>query len=172
MAPPRQMSEMLKEMAERLLREPDAVPSSEAFNVALMFSNIAWNETVGLDEARQGYRSLWEQIEAENPALWNELKSNDVDAMIDALVQFKREHYPDDQRRILTCGTTTQSTLRVEWLPAAAPDVDSQQEMQLFGLVRAGERKEALRFVQETLGLSRKDAMKKMVAVAAQLGML
>jgi hypothetical protein len=98
---PEKMSDMLKGMAERLLREPDGVPSSEAFNVALMFANIPWNETVGLDNARQGYRSLWEQIEAENPALWNELTSNDVDGMIDELFRFKQEHYPDDKRRIL-----------------------------------------------------------------------
>ena len=66
-----------------------------------MFANIAWNETVSLGHARKGYRSAWEMIEAENPELWSEFKSNDVDAMIDELVQFKKQHYPDDQRRIL-----------------------------------------------------------------------
>jgi len=71
-AQPRKMSEIMKEMAERLLRHPSEVPSSEAAHVALMFANIAWNECVGLDRAREDYRSAWEPIESENPELWNE----------------------------------------------------------------------------------------------------
>src|SRR5215204_4982576 len=94
----RKLSEIMKEMSETLLRNPGGVPSSEAAHVALMFANIAWNETVGLVHARNGYRSAWESIEAESPEMWSEFKSNDVDAMIDELVQFKKEHYPDDQR--------------------------------------------------------------------------
>ena len=59
--------------------------------------------------------------------------------MIDELVQYKKNHYPDDQRRILTCGIPD-GKIRVEWLKAAAPGVDSRWEMQLYGLVRTGER--------------------------------
>jgi hypothetical protein len=169
---PKKLSEMLKEMAERLFRDPDAVPSSEAFNVALMFANIAWNETVGLDNARRGYRSLWKQIEAENTALWNELKTNDVDAMIDELVRFKQENYPDDKRRILACGTTPECKVRVEWMVPVTPGVDSKWEMQLFGLVRMGEREQAMQFLRKTAGMSRKDAAKKVESVAAQIRML
>ncbi|HQU44328.1 MAG: hypothetical protein B7Z73_08550 [Planctomycetia bacterium 21-64-5] len=169
---PKKMSGMLKEMAERLLRDPDAVPSSEAFNVALMFANIAWNETVGLGHARQGYRSAWKMIEAENPALWNELKSNDVDAMIDELVGFKEKHFPDDKRRILACGTTPETNVRVEWMAPAAPGVDSKWEMHLVGLVRTGEREQAIQFLQKTVRMSRKDALTKVASVAAQLRML
>ena len=66
---PRKMSEMLKEMSERLLRHPDAAHSSEAAHVALFFANVAWNECVGLDHAREGYRNVWEAIEADNPEL-------------------------------------------------------------------------------------------------------
>jgi hypothetical protein len=75
MTQPRKMSEIMKEMSERLLKKPDAVHSSEAAHVALMFANIAWNETVGLVPARKGYRSAWESIEAENPEMWSEFKS-------------------------------------------------------------------------------------------------
>ena len=62
---PRKMSEMLKEMSEVLLRNPDAAHSSEAAHVALFFANVAWNECVGLDHAREGYRNVWEEIEAD-----------------------------------------------------------------------------------------------------------
>ena len=40
--------------------------------------------------------------------------------------------------------------IRVEWLNAAAPGVDSQWEMQLYGLVRTGKREKAIQFLQET----------------------
>ena len=164
----RKMSEMMQEMSEQLLRDPDGA-SSEAAHVALMFAHVAWNETVGLGDHRSGFRSAWETIEAENPKMWSDLKATDINGMIDELVRFKQEHYPDDQRRILTCGTTPQSTLRVEWLNPAAADVDPKWEMQLFGLVRTGERERAIEFLRKSRGMSRKDAAKKVAAVAAQL---
>lgn len=65
----RKMSEILKEMSEIVLRHPNKVPSSEAAHVALFFANAAWNESVGLDDAREGYRIVWETIETDNPEL-------------------------------------------------------------------------------------------------------
>jgi hypothetical protein len=168
-AQPLKLSEIMKEMAERLLRHPRKVPSSEAAHVALMFANIAWNECVGLDRAREDYRNAWETIEAENPELWNELKSNDINAIIDDLVQYKKTHYPDDQRRILLCGIPD-GKVRVEWLHAATPGIDSKWEMRLYGLVRLGEREKAIRFLQETRGMSHKEAAKRVAGVAAELG--
>lgn len=72
---PRKMSEILKEMMERLLRDAKAVPSSEASHVALFFANLAWNECVGLGAEREACRNVWQAIEAEKPDLWDELKS-------------------------------------------------------------------------------------------------
>jgi hypothetical protein len=166
---PRKMSEIMMEMSEMLLRNPGDVPSSEAAHVALFFANAAWNESVGLDGAREGYRNVWETIEAENPELWNEFKSNDTNAMIDELVRYKKTHYPDDQRRILTCGIPD-GKIRVEWLNAAVPGIDSKSEMRLYGLVRTGERAEAIKLLRETYGMSRNDAAKKVASVAAKLG--
>jgi hypothetical protein len=160
---------MLKEMSEVLLRNPHKPPTSEAAHVALFFANAAWNECVGLDHARAGYRNVWEEIEADNPALWNEFKSNDIDAMIDELVQYKQEHFPDDKRRILTCGIPD-GKIRVEWLNPAAPGVDSRWEMQLYGLVRTGARQEAIRFLQETQNMSQAQAVRRVAKVAAELG--
>ena len=166
---PGKMSEIMLEMAQVLLRNPSQVPSSEAMHAALFFANIAWNECVGLQHAREGFRNVWETFEDENPALWNELKSNEINVMIDELVRYKQEHYPDDQRRILACGIP-EGKIHVEWLPAAAPGVDSQFEMQLYGLVRSGEHEQAVRFLQETQGISRNQAMKRVARISAQLG--
>jgi hypothetical protein len=164
------MSEIMKRMSEQLLRNPTGVPSSEAAHVALMFANIAWNTTVGLGQATENYRSAWEQIEAENPEMWSEFKSNDVEAMIEGLILFKKRLYPEDQRRILTCGIPD-GKIRVEWLPAAAPGVDSKSEMRLYGLVRTGEREKAIQFLQETRRISRNAAAKQVATVATELGM-
>jgi hypothetical protein len=164
------MSEIMKEMSEIIFRLPHKVPSSEAAHVALFFANAAWNESVGLDQAREGYRKVWETIEADNPELWNEFKSNDINAMIDDLVEYKKTHHPDDRRRILTCGIPD-GKIRVEWLNAAATGVDAKWEMRLYGLVRTGEREKAVRFLQETRGMSRNEAAKRAAEVAAELGM-
>src|SRR5271157_1568172 len=169
-AQPRKMSEIMKEMAERLLRHPSEVPSSEAAHVALFFANAAWNESIGVAHSRDSYRNVWETIEAENPELWNEFKSNDINAMIDELIQYKKNHYPEDQRRILTCGIPD-GKVRVEWLNAAAPGVDSRWEMRLYGMVRTGEREKAIRFLQETRGMSNKQAARRVAGIAAELGM-
>ena len=169
-AQPRKMSEIMKEMSEALLRNPGGVPSSEAAHVALLIANIAWNESVGLDQAREGYRKVWETIEAENPALWNEFKSSDVNAMIDELIRYKQAHYPDDRRRILTCGIPG-GKIRVEWLNPAAPGVDSKWEMQLCGLVRTGQKDKAIRFLQETRRMTRSEASRRVSEIAVELGL-
>ena len=169
-AQPRKMSEIMKEMAETLLRYPSELPSLEAANVALFFANAAWNESIGIAHSRDSYRIVWEPIEAGNPELWNEFKSNDINALIDELVQYKKTHYPDDQRRILLCGISD-GKVRVEWLKAAAPGVDSRWEMQLYGLVRMGQREKAIRFLQETRGMSNKQAAKRVAGVATELGL-
>lgn len=165
----RKMSEIMKELSERLLINPSGEPSSEAVHVALLFANAAWNECVGMDHARDGYRNVWETIEAENPALWNEFKSNNIDAMIDELVGYKKAHYPDDRRRILVCGMVP-GKVHVEWLNPAAPGVDPKWEMQLFGLVRTGERQKAIHFLQKTRSMSHKEATEKVAVIAADLG--
>jgi hypothetical protein len=166
----RKLSEIMKEMSETLLRNPCGAPSSEAAHVALFFANVAWNESVGLGQARDGYRNVWETIEAENPALWDEFKSSDVNALIDELIRYKQAHYPNDGRRILTCGIPD-GKVRVEWLNPAAPGVDSKWEMQLYGLVRTGQRDKAIRFLQDTRRMTRSEASKRVAQAAAELGM-
>jgi hypothetical protein len=167
---PRKLSEILKEMAELLLRNPRRVPSSGAAHVALFFANVAWNESVGLDQPRAASRRVWETIAADSPELWNELKSRDVNALIDELVVYKTTNYPDDHRRVLLCGIPD-GNVRVEWLPPAAPGVDAKWEMQLYGLVRTGEREKAIRFLQETRGMARPAAVRRVSEIAAELRM-
>lgn len=164
------MSEIMQEMSEHLLRRRSQIPTSEAAHMALFFATAAWNESVGLSGAREGYRHVWETIEADNPAAWNELKSNDVNRMIDELVRYKRSHYPEDRRRILLCGIID-GKIRVEWLPAAAPGVDAEWETRLYGLVRTGDRLGAIKFLQSTRNMSEVQAVCRVEQVAVQLGL-
>ena len=166
----RKMSEIMKEMSAQVLRQPDGIPSSEAAHIALMFANIAWNESVGLGQPRTSYRAGWEGIEAENPEMWSEFKSNDVDAMIDELVQFKKQHHADDLRRVLGCGIPD-GRIRVEWLPPAASGVDSRWEMRLYGLVRTGDQKKAIQYLCETRRMSEQEAARRVAEIMADLGM-
>ena|SRR5216683_536948 len=166
----RKMSEIMKEMSKTLLRNPGGVPSSEAVHVAVFFANVAWNESVGMIHAREGYCNVWETIEAENMALWNEFKSSDIDAMIDELIRYKKAHYSDDRRRILTCGIPD-GKVRVEWLDSAAPGVDSKWEMQFYGLVRTGEKEKEIGFLQETRRMTPNEALKRVAQIAAELRM-
>lgn len=89
--------------------------------------------------------------------------------MIDELVRFKEQHYPDDQRRILCCGIPD-GRVSVEWLPPAASGVDSKWEMQLYGLVRTGEREKAIQFLRETRQMSSKEAAHRVAEIATDLG--
>ena len=165
----RKMSEILEEMSKLPLRNPRKAPSSEAAQVALFFANVAWNESVGLTDSRAGYRHVWETVEADNPELWNEFKSNDINVMIDELVHYKEAHYPDDRRRILACGVA-EGRIRVEWLGPAVAGVDPRWEMQLYGLVRTGKRQEAIGFLQVTRAMSRGEAETRVAEIAASMG--
>ena len=165
------MSEILKEMSETLLRNPDKIPSSKAAHVALFFATAAWNESVGgTYSCSGGLPARMDKIETDNPALWNELKSSDVSRMIDELIDHKKSHYPNDRRRILV-GGILDGKIHVQWLPPAAPGVDPQWETRLYGLVKTGDRMGAIRFLQTTPKMSRLQAAKRVDRVATELGM-
>lgn len=163
----RKLSDVMKKMAMTLLLDPDGVPSAEAAHLALFLANIAWNECVGLVHDRDESRAVWGELEASNPDLWSELKSRDIEGMIDELVEHKKRHYPDDRRRVLVCGMLN-GKVRVEWLAPAAEDVDSQWEMQLFGLVRIGALEAAVRFLRDTKGLSRREATRQVAELTTR----
>ena len=169
---PGKMSDSMKELVDRLFRDPDVAHSSEALHVALFFANLAWNECIGLGIEREETRNVWQAIEASNPDLWDEFNSRDIDAMIDELVEYKKAHFPDNRRRILTCGGTDRSTIRVEWLPPAAPGVDAKREMTLYGLVRMGMEEEAVRLLQEAPKMSAAAARMQVAKMAADLGII
>jgi hypothetical protein len=59
----------------------------------------------------------------------------------------------------------------VEWLNSAAPGVDSKWEMELYGLVRTGQKDNAIRFLQDTRRMTRNEASRGVSEIAVELGL-
>lgn len=100
-------------MAEQILA-PKREPSNEALHVALLLSHVAWNREIG-SSLGFSYRAVLDEIVSEDKRLWKDLKSAKAGKLIDILVEYKKNNYPDDRREITLCGTTHRGTVRVEW---------------------------------------------------------
>ena len=45
--PVQKLSELIKDMAFSLLKDPDGIPSPAAAQAALLLASVAWNSTIG-----------------------------------------------------------------------------------------------------------------------------
>ena len=115
----RKMSELIKEMAGRLLRKPEDVPSLATDQTTVLLASAAWNFASGYPNLRGQHRAALEQLDWEGAAPWAELLSSDTDQLIAGLVEYKRAHHPNDRRRIVAAGMTPAGNLRVEWVDEA-----------------------------------------------------
>ncbi len=111
----RRLSDIIKEMALRLLKEPDAAASEPATVAILMLAGAAWNSAIGDNDARDRHRLLVSRIEWAGTSPWSELRSADTERLIDELVAYKREHYPDDLRHIVAAELSPEGNVRVHW---------------------------------------------------------
>jgi len=106
------MSDIIKELAFLSLRNPHAIPSSEAAHAALLFAQVAWNRELGHDTP--DYRELLNVFLRSNPNLWSELRSRDTEEMIEIMRKAKKQRYPMDRRVIVVSGMREQN-VHVEW---------------------------------------------------------
>ena len=109
------MSEIFKEMAMIILKDPKAIPSSEAAHACLLFSHVAWNRAVGEEFSDSECRAVLKKFEKSRPTLWEELRTRDWKLMVDQLVAYKKEHYPEDNRIVAICGMRGPGIIHVEW---------------------------------------------------------
>ena len=112
---PKKLSAIIKELAESIMRNPRAGPSSEAAHMGLLLAHVAWNRALGQPLPETQYRPILEEFEQSNPELWNELVDNDVERMIDRLMALKEARYPKDDRVIKVCGMRA-GNVHVEWV--------------------------------------------------------
>jgi hypothetical protein len=160
------ISEIMKELAQLVLKGPGERASPGAAQMSLVLAGSAWNESIGIGNARANTRAARKAIEAEFPRFWDELTLNDIDAMLDELVRYKTTHYRHDRRRILVCGTVN-GKIHVEWLPEADPRNTTHWDLHVYGLLRSGNPEGAVRFLRETLGASHKEAKALVESLAA-----
>jgi len=119
--PGRKMSEIIKEMALRLLKEPETVPSIPAVECALVLATAAWNSALGEPVLRNKHRDLLAKFDWDGASPWPELRSSDTDEMIAELVAYKKANYPDDDRRIVAAGLSPEGKVQVHWLDGEKP---------------------------------------------------
>jgi hypothetical protein len=112
----RKLSELLKELAMRLLKNPDAAPSREAVEAALLLAVAAWNDASGDPGVRRKHREMLTKYDWSDRSPWPELLATDTELLIAGLVEYKRAHYSDDRRRIVAFGMTPEATIQVQWL--------------------------------------------------------
>ncbi len=110
----RKLSAIFIEMASTILANPAAPPSHEAASVSLYLTNVAWMRVLGVESPAAGDETFLSLMGRENRSFWRELKSRNVEAMIEELMAYKRAHFPEDRRHVTLCGVFDQK-VRVEW---------------------------------------------------------
>ena len=111
----RKLSESIKEMALRLLKDPEAGSSEPAMTAILMLAGAAWNSAIGDKVMREKHRELIDQIDWEDVTPWEELRSCDTEQLIAELVDYKRERYPNDLRRVVATEMSPEGNVQVYW---------------------------------------------------------
>jgi hypothetical protein len=111
----KKMSDIFKEMAFTVLKDPQAIPSSEAAHTALLLSHVAWNRAIGVGFADAAFKGILKTFEKARPSLWEEFPTKDWKNMIEQLIEYKKMHYPDDNRVVVVCGIKDPGVIHVEW---------------------------------------------------------
>ena len=114
--PGQKLSELIKDMAWSLLKDPGAIPSPPAAQAALTLANVAWNSAVGDPVLQDDYAKVIEQINRRGADFLAELRCDDIGKLVAELVEQKRKRYPNDFRRIIASEMRPEGNLRVHWV--------------------------------------------------------
>jgi hypothetical protein len=114
--PARKLSEIIKEMALRLFKEPDAAASLPAVEAAILLASAAWNAALGDHGLRDRHREMLGRFARDGRPSWPEFVSTDTDRLIAGLAEYKQARYPDDRRRIVAAETRSDGNVRVHWV--------------------------------------------------------
>jgi len=111
------LSAIMIKMAKTVLKNPEMPHSSEAAHTALLLANTAWNREVWSEDFQSSkqYMDLIKVFEKSNGLLWEELKSRDCEMLIKYLRDFKKKHYPKDNRIIKSCGFNKPENVQITW---------------------------------------------------------
>jgi len=160
----KKLSAIVKELAETMMRDPRAVPSSEATHMALLLTHVAWNRALGQSLPDTAYQPILEELEQSNPELWNELADQDVGRMIERLTVLKQARYPEDDRVIEVCGMRA-DCVHVEWYEGkdvrTANRAAGEHLTRVIELIMEGKDEQAVQHLSETAGMSTRQARRE-----------
>lgn len=108
------LSEIILDMALRLLKNPEAFSTTSVAHGAAILASAAWNcavKDIALSDQHVDIigRIDWNDLRAE-------LRSDDTDQLIAELIRHKRDRYPDDYRRVVSTELGPEGNLRVHWV--------------------------------------------------------
>lgn len=112
----RKLSEIIIEIAmQGLVSQKYA--DSEVMHILIFLAHVAWNrDTKSVDYCQKDqYIVFLSQFHLPKSKICKELVSDDWEMTINRMIDYKREHFPDDRRIITVCEYTARKTLRVEW---------------------------------------------------------
>jgi len=117
----RKLSELIKELALRLLKRPEAASSLPAVEATILLASAAWNAALGDSVLRDQHRDLLKKFEWGAATPGPEMVSTDTEQMIATLIKYKRAHYPNDQRIVKAVETSPDGNVRVHWMEGNPP---------------------------------------------------
>jgi hypothetical protein len=120
----RKLSVVIKEMALRLFKEPEAAHSYAALQTAILLATAAWNAALGEHGLRDQHRVVLAKFDGAAGQPWPELVSTDTDCLIAGLIEYKQLRHFDDRRRIAAAEVSSDGNIRVNWVedqPVAEP---------------------------------------------------
>ena len=86
----RKLSEIIKEMALRLLKDPDATPSAGAAEAALLLASASWNSASDDPNFQNQHREALKNVDWGKAVPWAELCSTGTERLIAGLVEYCR----------------------------------------------------------------------------------
>ncbi len=99
----------------RLLKNPDAASSEPATMAVILLAGAAWNSAIGDNTMRGQHSKLVDQIDWSCVTPWSELRSENTEQLITELIEYKREHYANDLRRVVATEMSPEGNVRVHW---------------------------------------------------------
>lgn len=111
----KKMSEIFKEMALVVMKDPQSTPSSEAAHTALLLAHVAWNRAIGEAFTDLECKRILRKFEKARRSLWTELRSRDWQSLVSALMEYKDKNYPEDKRIVVVCGMRD-GNVHIEWM--------------------------------------------------------
>ena len=119
----RKLSEIIIEIAKigfkAAFRDQDPVPVTS--HILMMLAVEAWNREIrsGLVQTATQLNKTLEKMRAELSLTQSDFQtqfiSTDWETILEMMRVYKRNHFPDDTRRIVACAYTPRETLRVVW---------------------------------------------------------